>query len=124
LFCKYTPALLFGRENIRRAYHTFWDVNMPGRYWNNGHRWAKNGDTIYRWIEALSPGPELNKYGAIILDPFTGGGTVPAVCKMLQRNYIAFEIDPDTAELARERVRNTQPPLPLEYPEQLALIPA
>jgi DNA modification methylase len=58
----------------------------------------------------------------IIFDPFTGGGTVPAVCKMLQRRYLAFEIDPDTAELARERVRNTQPPLPLEMPTQEQLI--
>jgi len=30
---------------------------------------------------------------------------------MLNRQYLAFEINPDTAERARERVRNTQPPL-------------
>ena len=54
----------------------------------------------------------------IVLDPFVGGGTVPAVCKMLGRRYLAFEIDPDTAELARERVRNTQPPLFVPEPVQ------
>jgi hypothetical protein len=43
---------------------------------------------------------------------------------MLQRNYIAFEIDPDTAEMARERVLNTQPPLPLNYADQLELFGA
>ena len=31
-------------------------------------------------------------------------------------------IDPDTAELARERVRNTQPPLFVVEPEQLELL--
>ena len=55
---------------------------------------------------------------SIVFDPFTGGGTVPAVCKMLGRNYIAFEIDPDTAERARQRVANTQPPLFVLQPEQ------
>jgi len=53
-----------------------------------------------------------------VLDPMVGGGTVPAVCKMLNRRYLAFEIDPDTAELARQRVAQTQPPLPLVIPEQ------
>ena len=55
-------------------------------------------------------------------DFFTGGGTVPAVCKMLGRNYIAFEIDADTAALARERVANTQLPLFIPEPQQLELL--
>jgi len=54
----------------------------------------------------------------VIVDPMVGGGTVPAVCKMLGRRWLAFEIDPDTAERARERVRNTQPPLFVMEPEQ------
>jgi len=56
-----------------------------------------------------------------VVDPFTGGGTVPAVCKMLGRQYLAFEIDPATADTARERVRNTQPPLFTVLPEQTAM---
>lgn len=67
--------------------------------------WAKNVNPFLHWISRFTD------EDAIVLDPFTGGGTVPAVCKMLGRNYLAFEIDPDTAELARQRVRNTQPPL-------------
>ena len=58
---------------------------------------------------------------AVVYDPFTGGGTVPAVCKMLGRNYVASEIDPDTAERARQRVPLTQPPLFVLQPEQLTL---
>ena len=60
--------------------------------------------------------------GAIILDPFCGGGTVPAVCKMLGRHWLAFEIDPQVAERARLRVLETQPPLFIPEPEQLALV--
>ena len=40
---------------------------------------------------------------------------------MLGRRYLAFEIDPDTAEMARERVRMTQPPLFVPEPQQLEL---
>lgn len=79
------------------------------------HRWGQTAYPALYWIE------QLTDTNAIIWEPFTGGGTVPAVCKMLGRNYLAFEIDPDTAELARERVRNTQPPLFVPKPEQLTI---
>jgi len=36
----------------------------------------------------------------------------------LGMHYLAFEIEPDVAERARERVRNTQPPLFVMEPEQ------
>lgn len=82
---------------------------------NNKHRWSKPEGLIFKWTQAFS------LVDFVILDPFTGGGTVPAVCKMLGRQYLAFEIDPATADLARERVRNTQPPLFVPEPEQLAM---
>lgn len=78
------------------------------------HEWAKEPEGLHDWLKALS--------GEVTVDFFTGGGTVPAVCKMLGRRYLAFEIDPDTAERARQRVRNTQPAWP-EMVEQLALLP-
>jgi DNA modification methylase len=80
------------------------------------HQWQKPIKAISYWLKCFS------HPGATILDPFTGGGTVPAVCKMLSRNYLAFEIDPETAEKARERVLLTQPPLFVPQPEQLSLM--
>jgi DNA modification methylase len=56
-----------------------------------------------------------------VLDFFAGSGAVQMGCKMLRRNYLAFEIDPDTAETARQRVAITQPPLPIEMPEQMGM---
>lgn len=82
---------------------------------DNNFKWNKNTGVILKWLEAFT------QPGAIVFDPFTGGGTVPAVCKMLGRNYLAFEIDPATAEKARERVLLTQPPLLLPEPQQLEL---
>lgn len=81
----------------------------------NNHKWGKHPELIWRWLLAVS------QVGAVVFDPFVGGGTTSAISKMLQRNYIAFEIDPATAELARERVRNTQPPLLVPQAEQGAL---
>ncbi len=47
----------------------------------------------------------------IIIDPYCGCGTVAAACKQLGRQYLAFEIDAATVEIARKRVQNTRPPL-------------
>ena len=59
--------------------------------------------------------------GEVIVDPLCGGGTTPAMCVQLRRHYLAFEIDPEVAGRARERVRNTQPPLFVMEPEQLEM---
>jgi len=69
------------------------------------HKWAKHTNLISYWMTAF-----VNP-GALVLDPFAGGGSVPAVCKQLGMRYLAFEIDEDTAARARERVQNTQTPL-------------
>lgn len=90
----------------------FWGTDRTPTKFNDKrfHGWGQSETSSFWFIESLAP--------VITLDPFIGGGTVPAVCKMLSRDYLAFEIDPDTAEKARERVRNTQPPLPFIQPIQ------
>lgn len=82
---------------------------------NHSFHWTKDPDVIGYYLQAFTH-PD-----SIVFDPFTGGGTVPAVCKMLGRNCLAFEIDPVTADKARERVRLTQPPLILPEPIQSTL---
>lgn len=76
------------------------------------HFWGQNERGTAAVIERYSTP------SALLWEPFTGGGTVPAVCKMLGRNYIAFEIDPDTASKARARVANTQAMHPAFLEEQ------
>lgn len=106
------PYLLFSKGP--RAGDWIHDLLM-GKPDKSRHVWGDGTFFSAHYIECLTTPDDL------ICDPFTGGGTVPAACKMLSRNYIAFEIDPDTAELARERIRNTQPPLFVVQPEQLDL---
>lgn len=43
-----------------------------------------------------------------VIDPFFGSGTVGAVCEQQHRNYVGIELNPDYAELAVKRIRNTQ----------------
>lgn len=115
-FTKYAPCLWFEKGKSKLSTPTvdlLESITVGGMNFN--HQWTKNPRASHDWIE------DFTKPDSMIFDPFTGGGTVPAVCKMLGRNYLAFEIDPDTAERARERVANTQPPLFVMPPEQLTL---
>lgn len=79
-------------------------------------RWFNDPNFVAYYLDAFSCGDDT------VADFFTGSGTVPAVRKMLGRHYIAFEIDPDTAERARQRVAMTQPPLLVPQPEQAEMV--
>lgn len=42
--------------------------------------------------------------GDLILDPFIGSGTTAVAAKMLNRNYIGFEINPEFSKIADQRL--------------------
>lgn len=73
------------------------------------HEWGQDGQSTRYYIDCFT------HKGDLVLDPFCGGGTTPAMASFLGRRYLAFEIDSAVAEDARERVRDT--PLPLFVPE-------
>lgn len=122
IICKANRVIWFSRDGKRnmRDYYPDGVISIGGQYLT-----ARIDGFKYRWHKPdMVTFKMLNAFGSengIVLDPFTGGGTAPAVCKLLNRNYLGFEIDPDTAELARQRVRDTQPPLFVVEPEQLEL---
>jgi hypothetical protein len=62
------------------------------------HDWQQHQSDAEYYIEHLCP-----KDG-IICDPFLGGGTTAAAAQKLKRQWIAFEIDPDTARIASSRL--------------------
>lgn len=113
LMSGYKPIFVFTKDKPKKLawQSTVCTVSADKRY----HEWGQGTGFALKIIELLT------QPGDVIFDPFCGGGTVPAVCKMLGRQYIAFEIDPTTADNARQRVLNTQPPLPLVYDNQLEL---
>lgn len=45
----------------------------------------------------------------LVLDPFTGSGTVGVVALRHSRNFVGVELNPDYAEIARNRIQSSQP---------------
>lgn len=88
-------------------------------YGNGGdkrfHVWGQDIVSARYYIDCFSA------LGDVVFDPFVGGGTTPAACYLIDRRWLASEINPDMAETARQRVRQTQPPLFTLEPEQIKM---
>ena len=104
IMCGGKPFLWYSKGSADPHPYVF-DTFLPKRD-KRFHGWGQPAEWFMYYLNKLADP------SSVIFDPYTGGGTVPAVCKMLGRRWLAFEIDPDVAERARERIRNTQPPLP------------
>ena len=50
-----------------------------------------------------------SRKGDLILDPFSGAGTVGMVARRLQRRYLGIELNPDYASLSRRRIEGDAP---------------
>ncbi len=103
-------------------------------------RWAKRQGNIWRQSnfyiaesqldhptqkpEAIISKMILNSSdpGDIVIDLHCGSGTTAACAKKLQRNFFCCDIQEKYADLARQRVAMTQPPLPMEIPVQSVLL--
>jgi len=62
------------------------------------HDWQQSQSEAAYWIGKLCPKDGL------VCDPFIGSGTTAAAAKELGREWIGFEIDPETARLASNRI--------------------
>lgn len=43
--------------------------------------------------------------GQIVLDPFCGSGSTLVAAKLSDRQYLGFEVDPDSVNIANERLQ-------------------
>lgn len=61
--------------------------------------------------EALCEPPILatSRPGDLVLDPFTGSGTVAVVALRHGRNFVGVELNPEYANIAEDRISNDQP---------------
>ena len=109
----YDPVVFWRKEGNAlcsgqgRDYHVgnTANTNNRGDAEAGWHSCPRPLDTIRYMIEHFCP------HGGIVVDFFMGSGTTAVAAKQVGRNYIGFELIPETAERARERVLNTQPPL-------------
>lgn len=91
-------AVLWFVKGSRDDNSVFVSDVMSGGKEKSHHDWQQAESEASYWIEKLCP-----KDG-IVCDPFLGGGTTAAAAKSLGRDWIGFEIDPDTAKIASGRV--------------------
>jgi len=97
LFIHWKPILWFtkGPERFRKQYVADLVLSKQSK---KHHRWEQGIEEAAYYIEALTLPREL------VCDPFCGSGTTCLAAKRLGRHYLAFEIDPKTADVARKRV--------------------
>lgn len=60
----------------------------------------KNGTPILAARSALEFIKQYNKVSSLVLDPFVGQGTVPAIANALGMDSIGIDIDPEQAKIA------------------------
>lgn len=65
----------------------------------------------------------FTKPGDIVLDPFAGYGTIPLVCELSERRWVAFEIDREKYLVAREILKNRRVERINKIRERLGLPP-
>jgi site-specific DNA-methyltransferase (adenine-specific) len=122
----YDPVVFWQRDGIylRNPHGRDWHVGNTANTNNRKlgeaafHSCPRPLDTILYMVDNFSP------CDGVVCDWFMGSGTTALAARLTGRRWIGFEIDPATAELARERVANTQPPLFVPEPVQLALTEA
>lgn len=108
------PLLWFTKEKGKPIKWVTLQYSSSYHHKNHGHQWGKNFAACLHWLS------HFGRPGDVILEPFTGGATTLAGCKVLGLDYIAFEIDPSTADRARARVEATQAMHPAFLEEQEA----
>lgn len=108
------PHLWFSKGEKRIGGWLMNWFKSPGKS-KTWHMWGDHPAMFQQLILRLSD-------GGIVVDPFTGGGTVPAAAKGVGVPWLAFEKDAITARVARLRVACAPEPLTgMEY-SQLELM--
>jgi tRNA1(Val) A37 N6-methylase TrmN6 len=67
-----------------------------------GHPWAQGETATSHFVQHLS------RKNSLVVDPFLGSGTAAIAALKLGRRFIGFEIAPETAQKAEERISRAQ----------------
>lgn len=77
-----------------------WHINTKG--FSGAHFAVMPEQLVERCIQAYCP-PD-----GLVLDPFCGAGTIPAMAAKMGRRWLGFDINPDYCALSMERVASHQ----------------
>ncbi len=91
------PLLVFGKPPV--SIDSEWlDTLTDGHREKGYHGWQQAEAEAAQLIEAFTiPGD-------LVVDPFTGGGTIAAACKQLGRRFTGCDIDAEHVARARDRL--------------------
>ena len=95
---KWKPILAFAKPPVKKAPNWLSDHLDGGGRDKEHHDWGQDQSEVEYLIE------KLTEPGQLVVDPFCGGGTIPAACKLLGRRWLATEKDRNTALVARKRL--------------------
>jgi site-specific DNA-methyltransferase (adenine-specific) len=102
--CLHKPILIFQKPPMKKCPLPFTDV-IRGNKQKAYHIWQQDiNDVLGLLCRFAVP-------GETVLDPFTGSGTTLLAAKLLGLNAIGFESNPDTFQVAQQRLQ--QEPLNL-----------
>lgn len=95
--------LLYGSKTGRKAW------NGPGNLTHLQHKCLR-GSGKHKAEKPLDQALDLVEWftdpGETVFDPFAGSGSIGLACRLLERNYVGFEMDPRWAQAASERIAN------------------
>jgi len=86
------------KEEFMESTLSIWNIN-PARAKKIGHPAPFPVELPKRFINLYSFKDDL------VLDPFIGSGTTAIASKLLQRNYVGYEINKEYIEIANKRLR-------------------
>jgi len=102
---KYLPILVFGKGDpkVRRRFTDFVNCfELPCVTERIGNSLFKPTAATMQLLEMFS------REGDLVLDPFAGFGSIPLVCELFKRRWIAFEINSKWYRIGVEFIRKRQ----------------
>lgn len=87
------------KEEFMESTLSIWNIS-PARAKKIGHPAPFPVDLAKRFINLYSFKNDL------ILDPFIGSGSTAIAAKLLHRDYIGYELNPEYVEIAKNRLKN------------------
>jgi 16S rRNA G966 N2-methylase RsmD len=98
----FKPVLIFSKRPMAAPSSRQFFLDLVLGTHDKEHHWMGQGVEQFQYLI-----DHLTDPGALVVDPFCGGGTVPVACVATGRRYIATEIDRGVAAAARARVAAT-----------------
>jgi len=102
LWNTWKPIIVFSKPGQRLTNEWVMDYIRGSGEDKEYHKWGQPVQEATYWIETLTKADDL------VVDPFCGGGTIPLACLLTGRQWLATEINPENASLARQRLNEAK----------------